>query len=410
MVYVGKILPDSSVFLTPPEEVLQEERSTVRKRRLVRQLERRVNEAAGPVLGAVEEGMVLDKRRAKIKLCHEEIEVESQEGSGSQSYTSTIESEGASLDIQIRRRSARRAAKMARAAAEVSQSQRQFIQLPPLVKKKSTGSEVRPDSSFWSPGSQGKIAATLLPLCEFTFKASFETASAAVEDYGVMPPQSSTLDALKLQEIKWDELISHLIHYQPVKLVYRRHEAKEVIVELSKEGEEIGALTEAKPLSLLRKPDLSNPDTSPCKAFWSPPKRGVFTRFCAFFRERFKITPGRNVSIAVVRNPETGSLAYSVASTDGPPGGTHAELLAWDILPDAFKALKRGIIFTERQPCCSGSNCNAKIKERLPEVAVIYTQPYYPGVSRSFISMAFLSRVAGVSVSAAAVSGVEEDI
>lgn len=271
--------------------------------------------------------------------------------------------------------------------------------------------------NFWSPDSKESIRHRLRGMSKDAYTASFESASAAVEDYGVTPPSESALKALELNEISWDDLIEHLIHQKPHQFIYRRVEAKALVLSLPIEADFSDSISSSSPmstassegsvtevprvLSRLRKSHLKNPSTSPCKAYWSPPKIGIFTKFCDFIRERFEITAGRNVAMAITKDAE-GTIIYTVASTDGPPGGTHAELLAWDLLPKEVKDVKKGVIFTERQPCCSGSNCNAKMKESLPEVAIVYTQPYSPA-ARSFLSMGFLSDV----VTAGASSGVE---
>lgn len=133
-------------------------------------------------------------------------------------------------------------------------------------------------------------------------------------------------------------------------------------------------------LSAMRKKHLTNVNESPVLAALSPGV-GPLSTFAKFLRERHAITAGRNIAIAIARDPDTREMIYTVASTDGPPGGTHSELLAWDALPDSVKDAKSALIYTERQPCRKGSNCNAKLKRAIgreafgESVFVVYSKP-----------------------------------
>ena len=93
------------------------------------------------------------------------------------------------------------------------------------------------------------------------------------------------------------------------------------------------------------------------------------------------ITAGRNTAIAVFENPPgSKKFGYTTASTDGPPGGTHAENTAIDKVP---RGAKKELVYTERAPCKCGSNCHCKLKAVLrTDVKIVHSVPHQTDLKR----------------------------
>lgn len=300
-----------------------------------------------------------------------------------------------------------------------------FIELPspskrlrqdrqgPFSARKQRREEGSAAAIAWSPQSRAVLTLTFQGATPTSYQKKFQAASSQAIAAGVKPPTKSALTALQECGISWEELVNHLCEEAPYDELLKREDSRSFLQSLKdvRSENEMSCTQASSPeeLSLLRRVHLSNPHVSPIKAFWSPPRAGIFSRFCDFIRERFNISYGRNVSMAIAKDPLTGKIVYTVASTDGPPGGTHSELLAWDLLPENIRQLKKGVIFTERQPCCRGSYCNAKLRENLPEVSVVFTQPYEDESKRTFMDKKTLTLItcSGITHTQAATSSLK---
>lgn len=163
----------------------------------------------------------------------------------------------------------------------------------------------------------------------------------------------------------WKEVQDLVLNYQPLNVILKREQAKQNSCAAAnfKQSPDHTAVTH------LRARHLENKNPSPIKGAWSP-GFGIVSGFTKFLRKKHKITAGRNISIVIARDLDK-RLIYTVAATDGPPGGIHAELSAWDALPASIKELGRGVIFTERAPC---HLCTAKLKENLPNCQVVFSR------------------------------------
>ena len=118
------------------------------------------------------------------------------------------------------------------------------------------------------------------------------------------------------------------------------------------------------------------------------PTRIIHTRVDNYGRESFskmaikykienKISTKRNVSIIAYRDTMSDiELKYCIRHSL--PGVGHAELLALDALPPHIQDNKNliAVIYSEREPCSSGTNCSSKLKAVVPFVKVIFSSYY----------------------------------
>lgn len=252
-----------------------------------------------------------------------------------------------------------------------------------LSKASTTANDSGASHLVWTPSTRLRLQSKLGAVSPGTYQATSAIAHRAVSVHSniTLPPRNF-LDALDDFGSTWEEVRTMLVE-ESAHLIICRDQAREMTAQL------LTAEPSETCIAQWRVKDLSTPDTSPVRAYWSPPKQGIATHFVNFIRERFSIGEGRNIAFAIGRYPKTNELLadkliYTIATTDGPPGGTHSELLAWDALPHDVKETKRGLIYTERQPCMSGSNCNAKLKEAIGDGChIVYSIPmaHTPGTS-----------------------------
>lgn len=117
--------------------------------------------------------------------------------------------------------------------------------------------------------------------------------------------------------------------------------------------------------------------TSPLKNLKKVPYlEHPMARRAAEYKKKINATAGRNVSIVLYRSPNTKTPRHTIAITEGPPGGPHAELRAFDMLPEAVRQDAANLVFavyTEREPCTAhDSGCARKLKSVLAKTTEIY--------------------------------------
>lgn len=93
-------------------------------------------------------------------------------------------------------------------------------------------------------------------------------------------------------------------------------------------------------------------------------------------KKKINATAGRNVSIILFNSPNSKKPKHTIAITDGPPGGPHAELKAFDSLPLAVRQDASNLVFavyTEREPCnAHDAGCARKLKSVLARTTQIF--------------------------------------
>lgn len=116
------------------------------------------------------------------------------------------------------------------------------------------------------------------------------------------------------------------------------------------------------------------------------------------------ITAGRNVAVISYLDTD-GEKKYTIAATTDLPGSTHAELKAYDLLPQPVRAKPESIlaVYTERQPCRKGSNCADKLAAVISKSTHIYWSVAHPteAISRRHLELNFQAhqKSLGISVS-----------
>jgi len=104
-----------------------------------------------------------------------------------------------------------------------------------------------------------------------------------------------------------------------------------------------------------------------------------FSKLVIQHKKSNNITAGRNV--AVIRYKSLDDQVHDIIeSTLGKPGDAHAELRAYDRLPQDVRAKPENIlvVYSERKPCTKGSNCYLKIKALIAETTHVYWSVDHP--------------------------------
>jgi len=109
------------------------------------------------------------------------------------------------------------------------------------------------------------------------------------------------------------------------------------------------------------------------------------------YKIRVGAKAGRNVSMVLFKSPNSKRPRYAIAVTSGPPGGPHAELRAFDMLPEGVRKNSKSdvlALYTERQPCRNDeAGCERKLKVVLEkETPVYYSVPHTPNARRQLFT------------------------
>lgn len=120
-----------------------------------------------------------------------------------------------------------------------------------------------------------------------------------------------------------------------------------------------------------------NVTTSPIKNLKKVPyAEHPLARRAAEYKKQINATAGRNVSIVLYQSPNSKTPKHTIAITEGPPGGPHAELKAFDMLPLAVRQDASNLVFavyTEREPChAHDAGCARKLKSVLARTTEVF--------------------------------------
>jgi hypothetical protein len=114
----------------------------------------------------------------------------------------------------------------------------------------------------------------------------------------------------------------------------------------------------------------------------------IFSQMVVNYKRKHHISSSRNVALLVYKNGSNNQINYAFGTSGdlGPetfskiPCGAHAELVVYDYIPEAVRKEREGnkiiALYTERQPCTHGKNCNLRLKNLLKKPVVLYSFPY----------------------------------
>jgi len=114
----------------------------------------------------------------------------------------------------------------------------------------------------------------------------------------------------------------------------------------------------------------------------------IFSQMVVNYKRKHHISSSKNVALLVYKNGSNNQMNYAFGTSGdlGPetfskiPCGAHAELVVYDYIPEAVRKEREGnkiiALYTERQPCSHGKNCNLRLKNLLKNTVVFYSFPY----------------------------------